>query len=310
MKCQECGERNPDGALFCAHCGASLGETPPSEASIRCSVCGADIPEKEKSCMACGATPNRRDKHQGRQEHRSHQAKRNRKQDRHRTARFKWTPATIAFALLGGVLGLITLLELTVKEEPVAPPPFVETALRDPALESKVLAIASKFICSCGTCGEKPLETCTCNTAAEERQFIRNYLQQGQTPEQIIAALNSTYGWLKPEFAAKYDSLNAIRTRLNQSVAAAPTQTTFSELAMKKNSAGRVATSSDGEEILSHFRCPCGQCGMDELKECTCTHPRGAKEVKAFVQSKISEGKYSVAQLVEEIDAKYGGRKF
>lgn len=201
-------------------------------------------------------------------------------------------------------------MELVVKEQPVAPPPFVETALKDPALEAKVLEIASKFICSCGTCGEKPLEICTCNTAAEERQFIRNYLQQGQPPEQIIAALNNTYGWLKPEFAAKYDSLNSIRTRLSQSVAAGPTQTTFTELTVKKNPADRVAAPSDGEEIFSHFRCPCGQCGMDELKDCTCTHPRGAREVKTFVQSKISEGKYSVAQLIEEIEVKYGGRKF
>ena len=63
------------------------------------------------------------------------------------------------------------------------------------------------------------------------------------------------------------------------------------------------------KEVFSHFRCSCGQCGMDDLKACTCQHPRGAKEVKAFVERRIAEGKLTVARLIREVDEKYGGRK-
>ncbi len=119
----------------------------------------------------------------------------------------------------------------------------------------------------------------------------------------------NTYGWLKPEFAAKYDSTNAIKTRLN-TAAVSQTQNAFTTLTTKKNEGNKIATIIDSDEIYSQFRCPCGQCGMDELKDCTCKHPRGATEVKAFVQSKIAEGKYTVAQIMDEIEMKYGSRKF
>ncbi len=315
MTCHECGTANPDGALFCASCGAKLvrkdsfgGEQSSPKHTIECAVCGAGNSGNDKYCMACGAELRRHHaKHQG---HQSHQSKQNGKKEKHRASRFKWTPATIAVVLIGGVLGFIGFMELVVKKEPVPPQPFVETKTNDSKLESKVMDVASKFICSCGTCGEKPLETCKCDKAAEERQFIRNYLQAGQTPEQVIAAVMNTYGWLKPEFAAKYDSTNAIKTRLNQSSAANQSQSTFTEIALKKNQGKRIAAITDSEEIYSHFRCPCGQCGMDELKDCTCKHPRGATEVKAFVQTKIAEGKYTTAQIMDELRVKYGERKF
>jgi cytochrome c-type biogenesis protein CcmH/NrfF len=304
MKCHECGTINPDGALFCASCGAKLEEQSSPKHTIDCPICGVENSHNDKYCMACGAELRR---HHAK--HQVHQSKQNKKREKYRASRFKWTPATIAVVLIGGVLGFIGFMELVVKKEPAPPVPFVETKTNDSKVESKVIDVASKFICSCGTCGEKPLETCTCNTAAEERQFIRNYLQAGQTPEQVIAAVMNTYGWLKPEFAAKYDSTNAIKTRLN-TVAATQTQNVFTTLTAKKNADDKIATITDSDEIYSHFRCPCGQCGMDELKDCTCKHPRGATEVKAFVQTKIAEGRYTTAQIMDELEAKYGNRKF
>jgi hypothetical protein len=71
-----------------------------------------------------------------------------------------------------------------------------------------------------------------------------------------------------------------------------------------------VTTAADRIEIFSHFRCPCGQCGIEELKDCECNHPRGAMEVKAFVDAKIAAGKYTVAEVVNEVELKYGGKKF
>jgi len=149
-----------------------------------------------------------------------------------------------------------------------------------------------------------------CNTAVEERQFIRNCLQAGQTPEQVIAAVNSTFGWLKPEFATQYDSL-AHKTH-QPSKRPVPTRSESVPLKSLSQQSGEVklATTADRMEILTHFQCPCGQCGVDELKDCSCDHPHGAKEVKAFVDGKIAEGKYTVAQLIEQVERLYGARKF
>lgn len=300
MKCHECSTTNSESALFCAHCGAKLH-------TIECAVCSADNSGNDTYCMACGAKLRRHDvRHQAHQSHPSQQTK---KKGKRRPSPFKWTPATIVAVLIGGVLGLIGFMELVVKKAPIPSPPFVETKTSDATLEAKVRDVASKFICSCGTCGEKPLETCTCSRAAEERQFIRNSLQAGQTPEQVITALMNTYGWLKPEFAAKYDSTNEIKTG-SKSAVASPTQNVLTTFTTKKTEGNKIAAITDSDEILSHFRCPCGQCGIDELAKCTCNHPRGAKEVKAFVDKKIAEQKYTVAQLVDLVDKKYGGKKF
>ncbi len=329
MKCHECGIANPEGALFCANCGAGLvhkdsqravddptrreqstsgGTQSSPKHTTDCPICGAENSSNDRYCMACGAEVRRR--HVRRPKHQSHQSNQNRRNSNYGMRRFKWTPATISAVIIGGVLGFVGFIELVKEKPPAPPPPFVETKTNDAKLEAMVLDVASKFICSCGTCGEKPLDTCTCDKAAEERQFIRNYLRAGQGPDQIIAAVMKTYGWLKPEFAAKYDSTNEIKSRLSSVAAAKETQSAITPLAAKQNDANKVATISDADQIYSHFRCPCGQCGVDELKDCTCKHPRGANEVKSFVQTKITEGKFTVAQIVHVVDAKYGGKKF
>ena len=342
MKCHECGIANPEGALFCANCGAGLvhkdsrrvvddplrarrptrrsmtrlveesstfgGDQSSPKHRIDCPICGAENSTNDQYCMACGAELRRR--HVKRPKHQSHQSKQNKRNSNYGMRRFKWTPATVSAVILVGVLGFVGLIELVKEKPPAPPPPFVETKTNDAKLEANVLNVASKFICSCGTCGEKPLDTCSCDKAAEERQFIRNYLQAGQSPDQVIAAVMKTYGWLKPEFEAIYDSTSAVKSGLNTAPATKEAQTAFTTFSAKKNEESKIALASDADRIYSHFRCPCGQCGMDELKDCTCKHPRGANEVKSFVQTKIAEGKVTVAQMVDEINAKYGGRKF
>ena len=75
----------------------------------------------------------------------------------------------------------------------------VETKLQDPVEESKAMQIAQKFDCSCGTCGDLSLDTCTCPTAIKEREFIRKSVEEGTGSDQIIAAVNKTYGHKKGE---------------------------------------------------------------------------------------------------------------
>ena len=48
MSCPSCGDENPDGALFCGGCGASLA------AVVACPECGAENPAAKRFCNACG----------------------------------------------------------------------------------------------------------------------------------------------------------------------------------------------------------------------------------------------------------------
>src|SRR3984893_6110765 len=48
MACPSCGDENPDGALFCGGCGASLA------AAVDCPECGAENPAGKRFCNACG----------------------------------------------------------------------------------------------------------------------------------------------------------------------------------------------------------------------------------------------------------------
>ena len=63
----------------------------------------------------------------------------------------------------------------------------------DPA----VTRVASRFICSCGTCGEKRLDVCSCETAQQERAFIQGQLRNGRSEEDAAQALKQKYGGLK-----------------------------------------------------------------------------------------------------------------
>jgi hypothetical protein len=54
-------------------------------------------------------------------------------------------------------------------------------------------------------------------------------------------------------------------------------------------------------EIAKAFDCFCGTCDH-QLAECSCEHPRGAKEVKTFIAIKLAEGHKSphIVELVRE----------
>lgn len=67
----------------------------------------------------------------------------------------------------------------------------------DTALEGQVRLVAANFRCACGGCGELFLIDCTCDMpkgAVEEKNFIRNKLQQGLTVDQVIDLVNQEYG--------------------------------------------------------------------------------------------------------------------
>ncbi|HED06793.1 MAG TPA: zinc ribbon domain-containing protein [Ignavibacteria bacterium] len=64
--------------------------------------------------------------------------------------------------------------------------------------------VASKFVCSCGACGELSLENCVCLTATKEHKYINNLLSQNNTISQAIVAVANKYGWLKSQYYPQY----------------------------------------------------------------------------------------------------------
>ncbi len=310
MNCQECGTTNKDDAKFCSNCGAELHGAESHHTLKRCFHCGFENERHARFCANCGIEM-KRPHHQPSHKH-HHEQQPPKKKEKRVGTRLKWHPALLGLLIIGGVTIFLALPYI--RENPLGrksqPAPLIEQRSGDPKLEARVLQIASKFICSCGTCGEQPLDVCTCERAVEERQFIRNYLQAGQSNEQIIAALNSMFGWIKPEFAARYDSLARMTGQSTKLTVPKQSESDMLALASKISSTYKLATSLDRVEVFSRFKCPCGQCGIDELKECECNHPRGAQEVKRFVDDKIREGKHTVAQLINEVENKYGQRKF
>jgi len=64
-------------------------------------------------------------------------------------------------------------------------------------IDPAVTRVAARFACSCGTCGEKRLNICSCDTALQERAFIQEQLRNGRSEAEATEALNKKYGGLK-----------------------------------------------------------------------------------------------------------------
>lgn len=317
MNCKACGFPNNDDAKFCRACGAGLHQQPGDQHGKRCPSCDFENPKDALFCAHCGSEirhPHLPSQHSAR-------PIQGKKKERENDIRLLRWPRIIGVVIIAGSLLFICSKYFFLPEENRKASVVTEARNSDPAIEIQVTAIASKFICSCGTCGELPLETCGCTTAVQERQFIRTSLQSGQSLDQIVLAVNKAFGWMKPQFAAKYDSTTRRNGQSSSPQSARLTGSTtqkppsenevgFMKFPQSESGVAKIATTSDRVDIFFHFKCPCGQCGNDELKNCSCAHPRGAKEVKAFVDAKIAERKYTVAQVVNDVELKYGGRKF
>lgn len=320
MTCKECGHENNDNSQFCAICGAKFDAAVEVHQPGMCTACDFKNAPDSMYCGGCGAEL-RSQGNEHRRKHVRHQEQSKRKaRCVERTSSFR--PLAVGFMVVGGLILLFLALDSkTDVREQERSSPVVEARSNDPALEIKVLEVASKFICSCGTCGEQSLDVCSCGTAVQERQFIRTSLQSGQSLDQVVVAAGDKFGWVKPEFSAKIDSLvRKSGRRINataESGVAKPRELRipdkrvigFPEVALSPSGTTKIATAADRLEIFTNFKCPCGQCGIDELKDCGCSHPRGATEVKGFVDGTIREHRYTVAQLIDEVEKKYGNRK-
>ena len=57
------------------------------------------------------------------------------------------------------------------------------------------------------------------------------------------------------------------------------------------------------QSIASRFMCPCGQCELN-LADCTCNNPRGAVEIKTFIDSLLKTAT-NREDIIKEVEAKY-----
>ena len=113
----------------------------------------------------------------------------------------------------------------------------------------------------------------------------------------MIELVYQRYGRIKPRYA----SLLGEGKGGEAEKAALPPQGT----------AGRtdsLATKADLPAIASRFTCACGQCQDMNLAQCDCDHPRGAVEMKAFIEYEISQKHHTVAEIEKSVAYEYGHR--
>ncbi|OYV87473.1 MAG: hypothetical protein B7Z63_02300 [Ignavibacteriae bacterium 37-53-5] len=202
MICDKCGATNQTDARFCSSCGSKiLGDT-----RKYCTSCGTPNDFDALYCTGCGMAMDQRDADSDRVRTPKPSAQKHHREIRGRSLRknLKGGHVTAAIAGVGLILIVIMISNRSNRKDPsdiiqvnkgeVA---VSETKLRDPARESKAMQIASDFDCSCGTCGNLPLDTCTCPTAVKEREFIRGMVREGRSSAQIVTAVSKTYGHVK-----------------------------------------------------------------------------------------------------------------
>ena len=283
---------------------------------MQCHKCGTDNPIENKFCISCGKPLlNSKLNSDWRTFTRRNDSKKNdtiQKNSIQQYVKSKKSMANMSVGLkpLLIAVGVITVSLLIVLAfdlflwEGISRRPPKETRSDNPLVEAEVFNIASKFICACGKCNEKSLEVCKCGRAVEERQFIRDYAEKNKKKEEIVTALNSKYGFLKTQFAEESKLIDSSKIYEKD-------QKTLPAANLKKNNIelNKMANLSDKTTIYSAFKCNCGKCGIDELKECDCSLPKGAQEVKKFIDKKISANKYTVQDIIELVNSKYGEKK-
>ncbi len=326
MKCNKCefeNESSPGGMhsqnKFCTNCGNELTDTFREAESIECSNCGFNNLSSNSFCVNCGTRLNTNRSFEEtklvEKDHRKAQSKkfakaslRQKKKPKVKTDVFRKeskglrTIGIYTLVVIGFLLIVVVVDSLFNKSDKKGNK-LVEEFSNNPAIELRVREIASKFICSCGTCGEQSLEVCSCDRAIEERKVIRDYLEKAKTEEEIVKAVANTYGWLKSQYASAY--------KVEQSRTWSPISTinSVNQDSIPTVNLSRKTSFSDRYTIYSAFNCPCGQCGKDELKDCDCSHPNGALEVKKFIDEKIQENKFTLNEIIDLVNKKYGGLK-
>lgn len=200
MNCPGCSKAVPSDARFCTHCGAPI-TTDSTKQKVFCIHCGAENPGTARFCISCGAEMTSGVKSMpGRSTPAA--AKRRRKVGKKvrkgTSARRRNYSLVFILTVVAALVGILILF----KPHGESPRSNATTGemldIVDISLQPRVDEIASRFVCTCGKCGETPLESCTCPTAEEERRFIRRELRAGKNAEAVVLAVQEKYGGLEP----------------------------------------------------------------------------------------------------------------
>lgn len=221
------------------------------------------------------------------------------KQRRVRQSSKKQSPTfwnTYRYQILAMVYGAVTvavIIVLFIQDSKQANPIRQADPSVDRAFDMQVYDVASKFLCSCGSCNDNELASCTCPTAIEEKTFIDDHLKRGVSKGEVIRHVNNRYGHIKVEFVSLLTS------------PVPPPKAAFPLSEALLNQPQDFSVEDHVKQIASRFYCACKQCDH-VLSECTCEHPRGAAETKAFIRFKIAQRKFTTDEIVKALQADYG----
>ncbi len=304
MKCNKCGTNNSQENKFCIQCGSELKKIIDG---LSCPNCGSTNKQTNKFCIDCGTEINIQNK-VSKPAHR-HKAAPNRSRkysSQKRLPLLDFLQENKVVAAIGLLIVAFVIFQMLPSNKSTRIPRYYNQNNNTNLAGfggNKVMDIASKFICPCGTCDRLSLETCQCPSAKEEKAFIKSQVDAQKSDLEIIKTVNAKYGWIKAQFK---DLLTATENKVNGSQ---KTNTGTSGSLKLSSNGGRLATMLDLSYIIEQFKCPCGQCGVDELKDCSCNHPNGSVEVKSFIRNKINTNSFTVNQIIAEVDKTYGGKK-
>jgi len=103
----------------------------------------------------------------------------------------------IALSLLFGLILLIGIAEVFIPHNHNSIAQRTRETKSTPEVESDVIRISSKFICTCGDCSGETLTICKCKYAVNERNLIRELVTKKTQEEKIVKIINAKYGGLK-----------------------------------------------------------------------------------------------------------------
>jgi len=212
MKCKKCNTENNKDNNFCVKCGEKL----ISDKSVNekfCSSCGSENTAEASFCSNCGKSfSTTKSKFSNKKHNRKNT---NTKQLKNQPKVLDIAGAIKEHKLIAGMvfIFLIFILYKSIPQTSYYNSSNLSTIMPSNSFtrempDSVTASVMSKFICSCGDCTD-PLEQCTCETAAEERDFIRTRIAQNLSAEETVLAVVNKYGGLKD------DKLNIGNTNSN-----------------------------------------------------------------------------------------------
>lgn len=211
MKCKKCNTENNKENKFCTSCGAELH----NNNIIFCPGCGTENETTNNFCIKCGNNLEPVQKNHSKKSSSKNRSK-NPKRIRHNVVNqeknfnflneIKKHKVLVTVVIAFFVFLIFKSIPDTKEYNNYNVPsqnnyvPLTSNVTTD----TRVTDIANKFLCSCGDCKDS-LEICNCDKAAEERNLIKEKLDNKVNPDRIVVTVANKYGMLKSKYESKYN---------------------------------------------------------------------------------------------------------